>query len=55
MNNLINWTYLDVDLYLPEMEEIILKISLTDEQKFYYKNIIIKNYDNLKIFDAKTK
>jgi len=43
----------DVDLELPEMEEIIIKISLTDTQKYYYKNVLVKNYDNLKLLDNK--
>lgn len=37
------------------MEEIIIKIGLTDNQKYYYKNILVKNYESLKIFDQKTK
>lgn len=37
------------------MEEIIVKISLTDNQKYYYKNILVKNYENLKILDTKAK
>jgi len=45
----------DVDLELPEMEEIIVKISLTDTQKYYYKNVLVKNYDNLKLLDNKSK
>lgn len=35
------------------MEEIIIKLALTDTQKYYYKNILIKNYENLKILDLK--
>lgn len=45
----------DVDLDLPEMEEIIVKISLTDTQKYYYKNVLVKNYDNLKLLDNKSR
>ncbi|KRX09098.1 Zinc finger, FYVE/PHD-type [Pseudocohnilembus persalinus] len=45
----------DVDIQLPEMEEIIVKLALTDNQKYYYKNVLVKNYDNLKILDTKSK
>lgn len=45
----------DVDIQLPEMEEIIIKLSLSDTQKYYYKNILIKNYENLKILESNQK
>ena len=45
----------DVNLQLPEMEEIVVKLQLTDKQKYYYKNVHVKNYENLKILDSKTK
>lgn len=45
----------DVDISLPEMEEIVVKIALTDNQKYYYKNVLVRNYDNLKILDTKAK
>ena len=37
------------------MEEIIVKLCLTDTQKFLYKNVLLKNYDNLKVLDQKVK
>ena len=35
----------DVKIQLPEFEEIIVKVSLTEKQKYYYKNVLLKNYD----------
>ena len=45
----------EVKIQLPEFEEIIVKVSLTEKQKFYYKNVLLKNYDLLKTLDTKTK
>lgn len=33
------------------MEEIIIKLCLTDTQKFLYKNVLVRNYDKLKVLD----
>lgn len=45
----------DVKIQLPEFEEIIVKVSLTEKQKYYYKNVLLKNYDVLKTLDGKNK
>lgn len=45
----------EVKIQLPEFEEIIVKVSLTEKQKFYYKNILLKNYEFLKSLDSKNK
>jgi len=45
----------EVKIQLPEFEEIIVKVSLTEKQKFYYKNIILKNYEFLRTLDSKSK
>ena len=45
----------EVKIQLPEFEEIIVKVSLTEKQKFYYKNILLKNYEFLRSLDTKAK
>jgi len=45
----------EVKIQLPEFEEIIVKVSLTEKQKYYYKNVLLKNYDLLRTLDAKAK
>ena len=39
----------EVEIQLPELEEIIVKVSLTENQKFFYKNVLVKNYEILKM------
>lgn len=45
----------EVKIQIPEFEEIIVKVSLTEQQKLYYKNVLLKNYEFLKNMDTKTK
>jgi SNF2 family DNA or RNA helicase len=49
--HILRRTKTDVKLQVPEMEEIIVKLCLTDVQKFLYKNVLLKNYDNLRLLD----
>ena len=37
-----------VDLRLPELQEIQVKVALVEAQKYLYKNLILKNYEVLK-------
>jgi SNF2 family DNA or RNA helicase len=43
----------EVNLQLPELEEVVVKLLLTDTQKYYHKNIVQRNYENLKLMDVK--
>lgn len=38
----------EVKIQLPEFEEIIVKVALTEQQKHYYKSCLLKNFDFLK-------
>ncbi|CAD8047864.1 unnamed protein product [Paramecium primaurelia] len=51
--HILRRTKADVKLQVPEMEEIIIKLCLTDKQKFLYKNVMLRNYEKLKVLDQK--
>ena len=46
-DHMLRRTVQDANLNFPELEEKIVKIDLTNEQKHLYKNILIKNYEVL--------
>ena len=37
----------DVDIHLPALKEVILKIKLSEEQIILYKSLLVKNYKYL--------